>query len=152
MQSLRRKLHRQNARFRVERDDVAVMQPGDRAAIERLRRDMDRRRDFSGRPRHAPIGHKRHLMAARHDRGEHRRQLVQFRHADRPRALEANHRDEIGIEFARAVGGLEIFLRVKDPGRRADLPMFRRDRADLDHGAAEIAVEHLQAAIARKWL
>ena len=56
------------------------------------------------------------------------------------------------IEFARAVSRLEIFLRVKNPGRGADLPMLRRDRADLNHGAAEIAVEHFQAAITRKRL
>ena len=77
---------------------------------------------------------------------------MQFRHANRSRALEANHRDKIGIEFARTVGRLKILLRVKNPGGRADLPMFRRDSAEFNHGAAEIAFEHLQAAVPRKWL
>jgi hypothetical protein len=39
---------------------------------------------------------------------------------------------------------------MKNPHRRADPAMFRRDRADLDDRAAEIAVENLQAVVAGK--
>src|SRR5208283_4335731 len=75
---------------------------------------------------------------------------MQLRHADRFRTLETNHRDKIRIEFACAIGSLDLLLRMKNTRWRADPAIFRRDRADLDHRAAEIAVENLQAAVARK--
>ena len=56
------------------------------------------------------------------------------------------------IEFARAKGSLYFFLRVKNPRPCAHLAMFRRDRADLDHRAAEIAIKNFQAAIAGEWI
>src|SRR4051794_19604460 len=49
---------------RAEPHDVAVADPADRPAADRLRAEMDRGRDLAGGARHAPVRHQRDLVAA----------------------------------------------------------------------------------------
>ena len=51
-------------------------------------------------PGHAPVGDQRDLEAAVLQHAQHRRELVQFRHAVGLRPLEAHDGDEIAVELA----------------------------------------------------
>ena len=79
---------------------------------------------------------------------ERGRELVQFRHAVRARTLEAHHGDEIAIEFAAFKCRLHVVLFVEHDGRRLDHETIIRHGRYLDRRAADIAVEHAQAAVA----
>ena len=111
-----------------------------------LRRHMDRRRHLARGARQPPVGDQRDLVAAILQHAERRHQLVQFRHADRLRSLEAHHRDEVAVEFAGLEGGVQFLLAVEHPRRRLDHMALRRDRRGLDDRPAERSLEHPQAA------
>ncbi len=52
--------HFQRAGVGVEADHVAVADLGDRPAVDRFGRHMDRRRHLAGGAGHAAVGHQRH--------------------------------------------------------------------------------------------
>ena len=71
---------------------------------------------------------------------------MQFRHAVGLGSLEAHHGDHVAVQLARLEGRLQLLLRVEHPGRRFDHMAVGRNGGGLDHGGAEIAVEHIEAA------
>ena len=92
--------HVQRAGVGVEPHDVAVAQPGDRPAVHRLGRHVDRRRDAAGRAGHAAVGEQRDLVPALLQHAERRRQRVQLGHAVGRRALVADDHDHVAVELA----------------------------------------------------
>ncbi|RMS54700.1 hypothetical protein ALP65_04670 [Pseudomonas aeruginosa] len=107
---------------------------------------MDGRGHLARRPGHAPVGDQRHLEATILQDPEERRELVQLRHAVRPRALETHHGDQVALQLAGLEGRGQAGLVVEDPYRRLDHLVFRRHRRDLHHAATEVALHQAQAA------
>ena len=116
----------EGARSCIDANDVAVLDLRNRSTVGRLWRDVNRRRNFAGRTGHASVGHQGDAMAAILQHTEHRRQLVQFGHADRTRPLETHDRDEVSIQIAALECGLDVVLIVEHDGRRFDDQTVRR--------------------------
>ena len=133
--------------FGVDADDVAVADFRDRAAVRGLGRDVDRGRDLAGGAGHAAIGQERDLEAAVLQDAELRGELVQFGHADRLGALEADDGDDVAIEFAGLERGLQALLGMEDAGLGLDDAVLGLDGRDLDDRGAEIAAQQLQATV-----
>ncbi len=85
-------------------------------------------------------------MAAILQRRQGRGELVQLGHAVGTRALAAHHRDEIALQRAGLEGGQQGVLGIEDARRGLDAAEFRRDCGNLDHRAAEVALQPAQAA------
>ena len=125
---------------RIEPDDVAVANPGERAVGQRLGRDVDRRRHFAARAGHAAVGDQRDPVAAVLEHAQRGRQLVQLGHAVGARALEAHDHRDVAVELARLERLEHLILVGKAARRRFDRPALLIDRAGLEDRPAEIAL------------
>ena len=132
---------------RVEPDHVAVAHLGRAGRRRGFGADVDGGRHLARGAAHAPVGDQRDLEAPPLQHRQRRRQLVQLGHAVGARPLEAHDGDEVALERAGGEGGEHLFLRVEDERRRLDDPAVGGHRRDLDHGAAEVAGQQLQAAV-----
>ena len=107
---------------------------------------MNRGRHLARRARHAAVGDEPYAKAPVLQHAERRREPVQLRHAVRARALIRHHDDHVAIELTGAKRGDHVFLRREHSRRRFDDAPLGRHGRDFDDGAAEIAVEHPDAA------
>src|SRR5690606_36177663 len=139
---------RQHALVRVEADDVAVADPGQHTAGQGLGADVDGGRGLARGARHAAVGDEGDLEALVLQHAERRRQAVQFRHAVGPGALEAEDDDHVAVQPALLEGLQGVLLGFEYGGGGLDDAILRLDRRDLDDGAAEIALDEAQAALA----
>ena len=71
---------------------------------------------------------------------------MQFGHAVGLRPLPAHHTNDVTVQLACLEGSVQGLLRVKHPRRRFnDMPIMWHGR-NLDHAAAQVALQQLQAA------
>ena len=71
-------------------------------------------------------------------------------HADGLWPLEANHGDDVAIEFAGLEGVLQALLGMEDAGLGLDDAVLGLHRRNLDDRGAEITAQQLEAAILRE--
>ena len=117
-------------------DDVAVAHPGDRAGVHGLGRHVDGGRDGSGRAAHPAVGDQRDGC-----RGSAARRATGSARAARacrwPRALVADHDDDVAVELAPRERLEEADLVGEDPRRRLDHAVLGGHGRHLDHRVAE---------------
>ena len=87
--------------------------PAPAGRLDRLGREMDRRRHLARGAGHPPVGDQRHLEAPVLQHPQRRRQLVQLGHAVGLRALEAHHGDQVALELAGLERGEQPSCSVK---------------------------------------
>ena len=123
------------------------MDAADRAAAQRLGRDVDRARHLAARAGHAAIGDERDAEAPVLEHAERGRELVQLRHPVGARPLIADDDHHVALQLA-ALEGVEHLRLVLEHARRGlDNPSLALDGGDLDAGAADIAGEDAHPAI-----
>jgi hypothetical protein len=79
--------------------------------------------------------------------GKRWRQLVEFRHSVGARALFPHHHHHVTREPAGLEGLGHLLLAVEDHGGSLDDMPLGRNGGNLDHRAAEIAMQHAQSAV-----
>ena len=107
---------------------------------------MDGRRHLARSAAHAAVGDQCHFETLTLQDRQRRRELVQLGHAIGLRTLPAHHANHVARQLTRLEGLVQRLLRIKDTGRCFDhMTVFRHSR-DLDHTAAQIALQQLESA------
>ena len=130
---------------------LATAQPGERTAPERLGDAVDRGRHLAAGAAHPAVGDERDLVAPILQHAERRGQLVQFGHPVRTRPLEADDDHDIAVEFALGKCLGHRVLRLEYPARRLDGIALRIDRARLEAGTTQVALDQPHSAVGMEW-